>query len=359
MLEVRVKRKLPGFSLEVNFSVDHQPLSIMGPSGSGKTMTLQCIAGLLQPDEGYIRLNNKVLFDSANRINLPPQMRKVGFVFQNYALFPHFTVNQNIAFGLRQDHKQGSKQAISQLLDKLNIRGLEQRYPRQLSAGQQQRVAVARAIVSDPEILLLDEPFSALDTIVRERLQFELKALHNFYRGTVLFVTHDLAEAYSIGSKIAVYEAGRIAQFEDKERVIASPASRSVAKLTGIKNLLDGFVTDIRDPDAWIKVPALGVTFKVVPRNGLNLTINHRVTIGIRPEYIHLIDHPGENILLSTLDRVIEEVSTIRYYFNVFGTVATMPFIVAVSPDLGEPLLQEGKNYHLYLPPDRIVIITD
>ncbi|MGA2158607.1 MAG: sulfate/molybdate ABC transporter ATP-binding protein [Dehalococcoidia bacterium] len=359
MLEVRIKRKLPGFSLDVNFSVDHQPLSIMGPSGSGKTMTLQCIAGLLLPDEGYIRLNDKVLFDSANRISSPPQMRRVGFVFQNYALFPHFTVGQNIAYGLRQDHKGAAKQAISRLLDKLNIMGLEQRYPRQLSAGQQQRVAVARAIASDPDILLLDEPFSALDTTVRERLQFELKALPNFYKGTILFVTHDLAEAYSIGSKIAVYEAGHIAQFDDKERVIASPASRSVAKLTGVKNLFDGFVTDIKGQDVWIKVPALGIIFKAVPRNGSNLPINRRVTIGIRPEYIRLIDHPGENTLLSTLERVIEEVATIRYCFFVSETGAPIPLIMAVSRDLKEPLLQEGKNYTLYLPPESIIIVTD
>jgi molybdate transport system ATP-binding protein len=150
MLEVRLKKKLPGFSLDVSFSANHEILAILGPSGSGKTMTLQCIAGLLKPDEGYIKLNDKVLLDSDKGTNLPAQMRKVGFVFQNYALFPHLTVNQNIGYGIRHLPAQEINNRVTELLDKMNIQKLGHRYPKQLSAGQQQRVAVARALATEP-----------------------------------------------------------------------------------------------------------------------------------------------------------------------------------------------------------------
>jgi molybdate transport system ATP-binding protein len=183
LLEIRLKKSLPGFRLDVAFSVGSEVLAILGPSGSGKTMTLQCIAGLVCPDEGYIRLNNKVLLDSTAGVCLPPRMRKVGFVFQNYALFPHLTVKENVAFGIRNLHCPEGATRVAHWLEKMNISGLDNRYPRQLSAGQQQRVALARALAAEPEILLLDEPFSALDTQVKERLELELANLQSYYRG--------------------------------------------------------------------------------------------------------------------------------------------------------------------------------
>ena len=171
MLEVNIKRSLPGFTLSVNFSINQEILAILGPSGSGKTMTLQCIAGLLRPDEGLIKLNNKTLLDTRNHVSLKPRARGVGFVFQNYALFPHYTVEDNIAYGMSQLPKDYVKTRVGELMDKMHLTGLGHRFPRQLSAGQQQRVALARAIAPEPELLLLDEPFSALDSQVKERLE--------------------------------------------------------------------------------------------------------------------------------------------------------------------------------------------
>ena len=224
MLEVKIKKSFPGFSLDVAFSVDQEILAIVGPSGSGKTMTLLSIAGLIRPDEGHIRLNDQVLWDSARGISLLPQQRKVGFVFQNYALFPHLTVYDNIAFGIRHLPRRVVDERVSRMLDRMKIQGLGHRYPGQLSGGQQQRVAVGRALAPEPEVLLMDEPFSALDAQVKERLEGELLALQDFYRGTVLFVTHDLAEGYRVSSRMAVYESGRILQFDDKQKVIAAPS---------------------------------------------------------------------------------------------------------------------------------------
>ena len=286
MLEVRVKRKLPGFTLDVAFSVNQEILAILGPSGSGKTMTLQCISGLVRPDEGYVKLNGKVLLDTAKGINLPARTRKVGFVFQNYALFPHLTVSQNIGYGIRHLAAKEIKDRVSELLEKMNIQRLGDRYPRQLSAGQQQRVAVARALAPEPEVLLLDEPFSALDSLVKERLQLELQTLHRFYRGNMLFVTHDLTEGYKFSSKIAVFESGRIVQHDDKEKVITCPSNHTVARLVGFKNLMEGSIIEIQGATTLIEVPELGGILRAMIPKTMNLTTqsacHDRYPTGIR-----------------------------------------------------------------------------
>jgi molybdate transport system ATP-binding protein len=359
MLEVRVKRKLPGFTLNVAFSVNQEILAILGPSGSGKTMTLQCISGLIRPDEGYVNLNGKVLLDTAKGINLPARQRKVGFVFQNYALFPHLTVSQNIGYGIRHLAAKEIKDRVAELLEKMNIQRLGNRYPRQLSAGQQQRVAVARALAPEPEILLLDEPFSALDSLVKERLQLELQALQHFYRGNMLFVTHDLTEGYKFSSKIAVFESGCIVQYDDKEKVITCPLNHTVARLVGFKNLMGGSVIEIKEMTALIEVPELGGSIKAIIPKTMNLATNQYVTIGIRPEYIQLRDKPGENTFLCTVDRIAEGVSSTNCFFHVNTVEVSRHYIMVIlsRPDLGST--KEGQSNYLYLPPEHVVVITD
>jgi molybdate transport system ATP-binding protein len=359
VLKVKVKKSFPGFSLEVDFSVNEEILAILGPSGSGKTMTLKCIAGLLPPDEGHIELNGKVLFDSASRINLPPQQRKIGFVFQNYALFPHLTVNENTAYGIRHRPRHEVNARVSLLLEKMHIPGLGERYPRQLSSGQQQRVALARALSHEPEVLLLDEPFSALDTPRRERLELELLALQHFYRGDILFVTHDLAQGYKLGSRMAVYEAGRLVQLDSKHNVIASPTNRTAARLTGVKNLIEGHVTRIKDSEVWVMVPELKEPLRIMAEKAKNITPNQPVTIGIRPEYIQITDHPGENTILGMLSRIVEGVTTISYYFRAHTDAAARYELEASLAKPGAPDILEGQSYYLYLPAERLVIITE
>jgi molybdate transport system ATP-binding protein len=359
MLEVHVKRKLAGFTLDVNFSVNQETLAILGPSGSGKTMTLQCIAGLIRPDEGYIKINDVVLLDSANKVNLPAKMRKVGFVFQNFALFPHLTVNQNIAYGIRHLKEKDINSRVSELLEKMNIQALRDRFPRQLSAGQQQRVAVARALAPEPELLLLDEPFSALDSLVKERLQLELQALQRSYSGNILFVTHDLAEGYKLSSRIAVFESGHIVQHDQKEKVITCPANHVVARLVGFKNLMEGSVTEINKSNALIRVPELGNYLRAVIPSNTNLVINQRVTIGIRPEYIHLKECQGENTFLCTVDRVVEGVTSANYYFHVNNVGTTRHYILALMSRPDSTPIHEGESLYLCLPPEHVVIITN
>ena len=317
MLKVDIKRKLPGFSLEAAFSISREILAILGPSGSGKTMTLQCIAGLIKPDEGRIELNGKVLFDSAANINLPPQKRHIGFVFQNYALFPHLTVADNIAYGIRHLPSQDIKQRVTQLLEKMHIQPLANRLPRQISSGQQQRVALARALVTEPEVLLLDEPFSALDAMRKEQLEFELLELQHSYQGNMLFVTHDLTQGYKLGSRIAVYDAGHIIQFDSKANVMASPASRTVAKLTGYRNLLNCFITEVKDSYIIVKVPELGQDLKISGNNKMNLAVSQAVTLGVRPEFIRLAAGPGENTVSLKVARIVENVVNAAYLLSV------------------------------------------
>jgi len=359
MLEVRVKRKLPGFSLDVAFSVNQETLTILGPSGSGKTMTLQCIAGLIQPDEGYVNLNGKVLLDSANGINLPARMRRVGFVFQNYALFPHLTVSQNISYGIRHLPASAIKERVAELLEKMNIPRLGNRFPPQLSAGQQQRVAVARALAPEPEVLLLDEPFSALDSLVKERLQLELQTLRHFYRGNMLFVTHDLTEGYKFSSKIAVFESGRIVQHDDKEKVITSPSNHTIARLVGFKNLMEGSVIEIKESTALIEVPELGGSVRAYIPKTMNLAHYQHVTIGIRPEYVQLRDQPGENTFLSTVDRIAEGVTAANYYFHVNAVGMSRHYIMVILSRPDSNVVKEGQSSYLYLPPEHVVIITN
>ncbi len=359
MLEVRIRKNLPGFNLDVAFAVNQEILAVIGPSGSGKTMTMLCIAGLIPPDEGYIKLNSKVLYDSDSDINLPPQQRRVGFVFQNYALFPHLTVRDNIAFGIRHLSRQDVEEKVGQLLDKMHIQELGHRYPRQLSAGQQQRVALGRALAPEPDVLLMDEPFSALDTHVKERLERELLNLQQFYQGNILFVTHDLSEGYKLSSKIAVYESGRILQCESKQQVIAAPANRTVARLTGVRNLIAGSVAEIEGSSVWVAVPGLGGRLRVAARDAAQPAIGQQVTVGIRAEYVQVADHPDENTFPGKVSQAVEGVSSINYCFRLQGDTAAGYDLEASLSKSEAPPISSGQSCYLRLPPDRLCIIRD
>jgi molybdate transport system ATP-binding protein len=359
VLQVRIKKSFSGFNLEADFAIDGEILAVLGPSGSGKTMTLKCIAGLLHPDEGHIELNSKVLFDSAGHINLPAQQRKIGFIFQNYALFPHLTVNENIAYGITNHTKQQVDSRVNWLLGKMNIQNLGKRYPRQLSSGQQQRVALARAMSHEPELLLLDEPFSALDTPRRERLEFELLALQKYYQGDILFVTHDLAQGYKLGSKIAVYEAGRMVQCGSKHDVVTAPKNRTVARLTGVKNLIEGTVTRIEDSCIYISVTDMSQLFRVSTGNLSNISLNQRLTIGIRPEHIQITAAPGENTVLCRALQVMEGVTSINCHFHSIDSGDTRHEMEIISTRSSAPDIKENEAYYLYMPPEHLIIITE
>jgi molybdate transport system ATP-binding protein len=237
-LMVDIKKKLKGFNLEVAFETNGQYLGILGASGSGKSMTLKCIAGIEKPDEGRIVLNGKVLFDSGKKISLKPQERNVGYLFQNYALFPHLTVEENIGIGISRP-KQEKNQEIKDMIRSFHLEGLEKKYPNQLSGGQQQRVALARSIVYKPDVLLLDEPFSALDSHLKEQMQSEVLELLKLYKGEVLMVTHSRDEAYRICKNLFIIDKGSSVLFGDTKEIFEQPRLLAAARLTGCKNITE------------------------------------------------------------------------------------------------------------------------
>lgn len=359
LLKVEIKKNLPGFSLDVAFSVDGEILGILGPSGSGKTMTLQCIAGLIRPDNGFIKLNDRVLFDASRKVNLPPKVRNVGLVFQNYALFPHLSASENIAYGIRNRLRQEVSHRVQVLIDKMGLDGLQHRYPWQLSAGQQQRVAVARALAPEPEILLLDEPFSALDSLTKEQLETEIMDVRQFYKGNIILVTHDLAEAYRLSSRIAVYESGKVVQCDRKEKLISSPVNQKVARITRLRNFIDGIITDIKDKSVWVSVPELGANLRVAANGHKDLVVNQPITIGIRPEHIRAVASPGQNTFQGTLNSSVETLASINCYFRLKTKTTGSYYLEAAFPKSIVQSLSDGRNFYLYLPPEQVVIITD
>ena len=209
MLDVSIYRPLDGFTLDVTFSTTTPMAALVGPSGSGKTLTLRAVAGVFTPDAGRIVLDDETLFDSERGIDLPPQARRVGYVPQQYALFPHLNVQDNVGFGLRNVDADARRKRVGGLLELVGLTGLERRRPSQLSGGQQQRVALARALIVRPRILLLDEPFSALDAGIRQPLRTSLLELQQTLGFRVLLVTHDPADAAIAGQRFQ-FERGQI-----------------------------------------------------------------------------------------------------------------------------------------------------
>ena len=236
-LYVDIKKDLGGFRLSVKFEAKDGVMGILGPSGCGKSMTLRCIAGVERPDVGKIVLDGVTLFDSEQRINLKPQQRQVGYLFQNYALFPNMTVRQNILCGAkREKDKAKREELLAHCIELIQLTGLEKHYPAQLSGGQQQRVALARILVNQPKLLMLDEPFSALDTHLREKLLVEMKGILERFGGVSIAVTHSRDEAYDLCGTIALMEDGHIHTLKPTKELFADPGTRAGASMTGCKN---------------------------------------------------------------------------------------------------------------------------
>ncbi|SCH72573.1 sulfate/molybdate ABC transporter ATP-binding protein [Romboutsia sp. 1001713B170207_170306_H8] len=296
-LYVDIEKNLSSFTLKTKFEQKSGILGFLGESGSGKSMTLKCIAGLENPSKGKIILNDRVLFDSEKNINLNTQERKVGFLFQNYALFPHMNVTQNIELGLSKLPKSTRKEISKEYIKRLCIDGLEDRYPWQLSGGQQQRVALARALAPSPDILLLDEPFSALDYHLRGSMEKELISILNAYKGDVIFVTHDREESYRVCDDILVYDKGISMPKREVHDLFDKPMSYTEAKITGCKNIseIDIFDDNIIYSRDW------NIKFK------LNKNIDKKIKyIGIRAHYISIVHEESNNTFNLKINNIIE-----------------------------------------------------
>lgn len=288
-LIVDIKKKLHDFDLKINFQCNNSILGILGESGSGKSMTLRSIAGLITPDEGKIILNGRTLFDSAAKINVPIKDRKIGFLFQNYALFPHMTVEKNISYALSKVPSHERNRIIDEMLTMMQIEHLRKRYPHEISGGQQQRVALARALAVNPEALFLDEPFSALDNHLRSIMLKEMSRNLSNYNGVTLFVTHNMEEAYQLCENLIIIANGRKSGEGNKKTIFKNPPSLACAKVTGCKN-----ISEVKLLSETV-VKALNWNCEIKLPQGLCENLTH---IGIRSHHIKLATSEVENTFL-------------------------------------------------------------
>ncbi|MBU5336464.1 sulfate/molybdate ABC transporter ATP-binding protein [Intestinibacter bartlettii] len=312
-LYVDIEKDLGSFKLKVKFEQENGIVGLLGQSGCGKSMTLKCIAGIVKPDKGKIISNGTVFFDSEKKINLTPQKRNIGFLFQNYALFPHMSVKENIQLGIEKLSKEEKDEITKKYLKKFRLEGFENRYPWQLSGGQQQRIALARALCLNPDILILDEPFSALDYHLRSNMENELCEILKDFDGNVLFVTHDISEAYRISDDIIVFDSGVSLPKRKKDELFVHPRCMTEAVITGCKNISS---CDIIDTNT---VFAKEWGFKCKIENGVDENSKH---VGIRAHHMKVIQdnqeilEDSENIFEMTVVKVIENSFTYNIHIK-------------------------------------------
>ena len=284
-IEVRIKKQIGKFYLDADFTAGEEIFALLGASGCGKSMTLKCIAGIEKPDEGRIVLNGRTLFDSANKIDLPPQKRRVGYLFQDYALFPNMTVEKNIMAGMG---KHPDPAAVREFIEAFQLTGLEKHLPTQLSGGQKQRTALARMMASKPEILLLDEPLSALDTWLKWQMEEELIEMLKTVQRTVLYVSHSRDEVYHLCDRVCVMDNGRTQTVQEKTDFFANPLTLAAARLSGCRNLaacerLSGHSLYVKEWDIRFDLK------QEIPED--------IVYVGIRAHAIEVSEDPEENPL--------------------------------------------------------------
>ena len=295
-LTIDIAKHFPSFDLEVQLEAGDEVLGLLGASGCGKSLTMRCIAGIETPDEGRIVVNDQVFFDSAAKVNLKPQQRKTALLFQNYMLFPNLTVQQNVAAGISRDVPDDERaRLVEQELGRFDIASFAGRYPAQLSGGQQQRVALARMLAARPGILMLDEPFSALDSHLKGLLEQSLVSLFSAYEGTIIYVSHDIDEALRFCDRIAVVEAGHVMEVRQGRELMKRPTSLAGIKLSGVKNAPE--------------VQRVGDHAVYVPHWGVQLATTDEVpddvkALGVRAFYIRRADELGENVFRMRVDRI-------------------------------------------------------
>ena len=349
MLEVAFRKRFDGFHLDVTFAAEHALVVLFGPSGSGKSLTLQAIAGIITPDTGCIILDGQPLYDNTKHVNIPPQKRRIGYVPQQYALFSHLTVEKNIGFGLTALSSRERFQRVVELVALFSLQGLERRRPHELSGGQQQRVALARALAVQPRLLLLDEPFAALDVSLREALREELVQVQARTGITMVMVTHDLTDAFALGQRIVVYEAGQVIQQGTREEVFFHPATRHVAELVGTRNILPAVAERTEGNTLWVQWQGHRIAVPV-----RSIASGTPVDLCIRPTQVLIVrsDRLGErervNLLSGTIVREQMHGETYTLLLRVDGSQAAYDLEIALP----------GYVYHrLALDVDKRVVV--
>lgn len=372
-LEVDIEKSMGGFRLEAAFAAGNETLGFLGASGCGKSLTLRCIAGIEKPDAGRIVVNGTTFFDKAPgrraKVDLTPQQRKTALLFQNYMLFPNMTVRQNVTAGMDRGMQPDRRDRIVEAqLRRFGLVGMEGRYPAQLSGGQQQRVALARMLAANPGILMLDEPFSALDAHLKSSLEQNLIGLFEEFEGTILYVSHDIDEAYRFCDRIAVVDAGHIDEIGPKDQVVHHPTSLAAVKLSGCKNTTSAVYVD----DEEVRLPEWGIslhTAETVPRDVK--------WFGVRAFMLRRASGPGPNVFRVRADRVSDsrfERTVMLSFLDAEGADvakdaaeedSTMKFLknhiqwkVDKLAASCEPLPEEGDEFLIEIPPRSMYLVT-
>jgi len=286
-LSVQIAKRLPEFELDVSLTASEAPISILGPSGAGKSMLVRCIAGVERPDRGRIALGEKILFDSERHIHVQARLRRIGMLFQNYSLFPHRSVAENVAFGIHSLPRAERDRRIATWLTRTHLEGFENRRPRELSGGEQQRAALARALATEPEALLLDEPLSALDTHLRSQVESQLQETFAAFRKPLLLVTHNIEEAYRLGEQMMLLVRGRVIAFGPKAEIFRHPPTQAAAQLTGCKNFSRARGVSDSEVEAGDWGVRLRVAQPVTPAN------RQPAFVGIRAHHLEFVE-PSE-----------------------------------------------------------------
>jgi len=357
-LEMSVEKHLENFDLRVELRAVNGAIGLLGASGAGKTMTLRMIAGIVKPDQGRIVLNGRVLFDRATDKNVPAARRKIGIVFQDYALFPHKTVAENVGFGLGRLPRAERLARIASQLQRMQITDLADRYPSEISGGQRQRTAIARCLAIEPDALLFDEPFAALDPHLRRQMEEQLRETLADYRGAVVFVTHDMEEAFRFCTDLLVLDGGRVIASGPKHRLFERPQTVAAARLTGCKNIVPArrIAPDRIAVDAWsCELVCELKTAAPVPDRLTHVGMrSHQITFGPEPR--------GENSfpcwVVSTSEAPHEMTLYLRLHTE--PQAGDKPHLQADVPkDIWRTLSAQPQPWRIQLAPERLLLLED
>jgi molybdate transport system ATP-binding protein len=356
MIEARIRKQFPparesaAFLLDIQFRCETGITVLFGPSGSGKTLTLDAVAGFYRPDQGRILLDDRILFDSGANVNLPPQARHCGYVFQNYALFPHMTLRKNIEFAAHSIPGLERHRKINEMIDRFQLSDVAGRKPNELSGGQRQRGSIARALIGSPRLLLLDEPARGLDASLREDLYNILRQVREEFRTPTLLVTHDIDECFALGDEMFVFQNGKIVQSGLPGKVLDTPATVDVARMLGLYNILPAEIVAL-DPGrktSRIRYEGHELAGPYYPGH----LIGDRVFISIRPEQLRCFPRdgkPGANQIPAALTRATEKLDTVRLQFE-GGLAAEIP-----RADFAES--KHNKEWVIEFPAERLRVI--
>lgn len=347
-LYVDIEKRCGDFVLRVNFETEKEMFAILGASGCGKSLTLKCIAGIETPDTGVIKLDNTVLFDSSKKVNIPTRKRGVGYLFQDDALFPHMTVFQNIMCGA------GDKKKTREYIEKFFLEGKEQLYPAQLSGGQKQRVALARMLAQSPKLVMLDEPFSALDNYLKTQLEREVMNVMETFENSGIFVSHDRNEVYRLTDRIAVMDNGSIVDIQNKHGLFSAPKTLAATLLTGCKNItrLEKREKGYYALDWCMMLSATG--------QGQQKEMKYA---GVRAHFLELAaenERDAENVLACELLRVIEDTFSMIVLFTNKAAAEKTGYAV-MTYELSKEEWQKIKDKPLYLkiPADKLILMEN